>query len=66
MGPQMITDLKWDNTSSKILVTTQQGFVYEINKPNPLDVDNKESYEMMNYPMKEWRITMMEFQMKKN
>jgi hypothetical protein len=61
IGPQRITDLKWDNTSSKIIVTTQQGYVYEINKPNPLDVDNKESYEMENYPMKEWRITMMEF-----
>jgi len=56
-----ITDLKWDTTSSKVLVSCKNGFVYEVNKPNPLDVNNKETYLVENYPMKEWRIKMMEF-----
>jgi hypothetical protein len=56
-----VTDLKWDGTSSKILISCKNGYVYEMNKPNPLDVNNKETYLVENYPMKEWKIKMMEF-----
>lgn len=61
-----INDLKWSSDSNKILVCCSNGYVYEIEKPNLANVDTKDSYLIENYPMKAYKIKMMEFQMKKN
>ena len=39
----------------------EDGSVYEMEKPYPSQVDNRESYLIDNYPMKKWKIKMMEF-----
>jgi len=64
-GP-CVTDLKWDSTSSNILVSATDGYVYEIPKPQPAQISNKETFLIEDYPMRKWKIRMMEFQMKKN
>jgi WD40 repeat protein len=56
-----VTDLKWDATSTKILVSGDNGKVYEIQKPVPSQINNRETYLVENYPIKQWRIKMMEF-----
>lgn len=61
-----VTDLKWDGTSSKILVSCASGWVYELPKPNPANIQNRETFLVEDYPMRSWKIRMMEFQMKKN
>jgi len=61
-----VTDLKWDGTSSKILVSCANGWVYELPKPNPANINNRETFLVDDYPMRSWKIKMMEFQMKKN
>ena len=58
--------MKWDNTSTKVLVCCANGYVYELEKPNPTTVDTKDTYLVEDYPMRAWKIKMMEFQMKKN
>lgn len=39
-----VTDLKWDSTSSKILISADNGKVYEIQKPVPSQINNRETY----------------------
>jgi len=56
-----ITDLKWDGTSSNILVSADNGYVYEIPKPTAANIDNKETFLVEDYPMRKWKIKMMEF-----
>jgi hypothetical protein len=56
-----VTDLKWDSTSSNILVSASDGYVYEIPKPQPAQIDNKETFLIEDYPMRKWKIKMMEF-----
>lgn len=34
-GNPEVMDLKWDQSSSRVLVCTSSGYVYEIEKPNP-------------------------------
>jgi len=62
----VITDLKWSNNSQKIICSCSNGYIYELNKPSMSDVQNKESYLVEDYPIRSWKIKMMEFQMKKN
>lgn len=61
-----ITDLKWDSQSTKILVSTDKGRVYEYKKPVANEINNKETYLVEDYPYRMWQMKMMEFQMKKN
>jgi len=61
-----VTDLKWDNTSTKVLISADNGRVYEIARPNPASINNKETYLQEDYPIRSWQMKMMEFQMKKN
>ena len=61
-----INDLRWNAESTKILVATESGHVYEIERPDPAKVDTHDSYLIENYPMRRWQMKMMEFQMKKN
>jgi len=61
-----ITDFKWSNNSQKMLISCSNGYVYELKKPDVSSINNKESYLVENYPMRSWKIKMMEFQMKKN
>jgi WD40 repeat protein len=65
-SPTKITDLRWDANSTKILVSCTNGKVYQFERPNPKDIDNHETYLMTSFPYREWKIKMMEFQMKKN
>lgn len=63
----LINDLKWNAASTKIIVATESGYVYEITKP-PRDFDNSETFELKleGHPHRVWKMKMMEFQMKKN
>jgi len=61
-----INDLRWNSESTKILISTESGFVYEIERPDASKLDTNDSYLIENYPMRTWKIKMMEFQMKKN
>jgi WD40 repeat protein len=61
-----INDLKWDSHSTHILVATESGYVHEIERPDAAKLDTKDSYLIEDYPMRTWKIKMMEFQMKKN
>lgn len=61
-----INDLKWDTSSKHILVACESGYVYEIERPDPAKLDTSDSYLIENYPMRTWKMKMMEFQMKKN
>jgi len=61
-----INDLKWDTSSKHIIVACESGYVYEIERPDPAKLDTSDSYLIENYPMRTWKMKMMEFQMKKN
>jgi WD40 repeat protein len=61
-----INDIKWDTTSSRIIVACENGYVYEIERPDPANLDTSDSYHIADYPMRTWKMKMMEFQMKKN
>ena len=61
-----VNDLKWDNNSQKIIVCCESGYVYELNKPVKGQINNKETYQVDDYPMRVWKMKMMEFQKKKN
>jgi WD40 repeat protein len=62
----LVSDLKWDKNSQKVLVSSESGYVYELHKPVKGQVNNKETYLVEDYPYRSWRIKMMEFQKKKN
>jgi WD40 repeat protein len=63
---KQINDLKWDAKSEHILVATEAGYVHEIPRPDPTKLDVSDSYLIADYPMRTWKMKMMEFQMKKN
>ena len=65
-GSKRINDLKWDSSSQRILVACESGYLYEIERPDPAKLDTSDSYLIENYPMRTWKMKMMEFQMKKN
>lgn len=56
-----INDLKWDSKSEHILVATEAGYVHEIPKPDPSKLDTSDSYLIEDYPMRTWKMKMMEF-----
>ena len=58
--------MKWSADSNRVLVCCKNGYVYEIEKPNLASVNTKDSYLIENYPIRAFKIKMMEFQMKKN
>lgn len=64
--PTQITDLRWDSNSSRLLVACANGRVYQYERPIPKEIDNHETYLVSTLNFREWRIKMMEFQMKKN
>jgi len=47
-------------------VACENGYVYEIQRPDPTKVKCTDSYLIEDYPMRAWKIKMMEFQMKRN
>ena len=55
----------WDHVSKKFLVGCKNGYVYEFPIPDKNKINVKESF-LVEVPIKEWKIKMMEFQMKKN
>jgi hypothetical protein len=61
-----VNDLKWDAKSENILVCTESGHVHQIKRPDPAKLDVSDSYLIEDYPIRTWRMKMMEFQMKKN
>lgn len=61
-----VTDLKWDSSSTKIIISGDNGKVYELQKPLASQINNKETYLIENYDIKVYTIKMCEFQMKKN
>jgi hypothetical protein len=64
---KVITDMKWDFDSTRIIVSTDTGDVYELRKPEKDQIDrNRETYEITDYPMNHWQMKMMEEAMKKN
>lgn len=60
-----INDCTWDSNSRKFLVGCKNGRVYEIDRPDKSRLDVKESF-LVELKTREWKIKMMEFQMKKN
>lgn len=48
------------------MVACSNGWVYEFDRPKPQDIDNHETYLVTDLPYRQWKIKMMEFQMKKN
>lgn len=56
-----INDLKWDTTSQRIIIATESGYVYEIDKPDPSKLNTNDSYLIEDYPMRSWKMKMMEF-----
>ena len=48
------------------MVGCENGRVYQFDKPVPKDINNHETYLVTSLTFREWRIKMMEFQMKKN
>ena len=57
----IVNDFKWHSDSQKILLACKNGYVYEIEKPAPDHVDNKETFLLEDWPIKAWKIKMMEF-----
>jgi hypothetical protein len=47
-------------------VACANGRVYQYERPIPKEIDNHETYLVTTLNFREWRIKMMEFQMKKN
>jgi len=62
----VINDLTWDANSQNVLIGCKNGHVYELRRPNPREIDNTETYLLDQVPLRDWKIKMMEFQMKKN
>lgn len=56
-----INDIKWDTTSSRIIVACENGYIYEIERPDPMSLDTSDSYHIVDYPMRTWKMKMMEF-----
>lgn len=56
-----ITDFKWNPDDNSIIFGTESGYVYQVRRPKPNEIDNKDSYYWDNCDMKTWRIKMMEF-----
>lgn len=60
------TDFKWNPDDNSVIFGTTTGYVYQIRRPKPSEIKNKDSYLWENADIKKWRIKMMEFQMQKN
>jgi hypothetical protein len=56
-----INDLKWSADSNKVLVCCENGYTYEVGKPNIAEVDTSDSYLLADYPIRAYKIKMMEF-----
>jgi hypothetical protein len=65
-GPITVNDMRWDSDSSNLLVGCSNGFIYEVSRPRAQDIENTETFLTDVVPIRQWRIKMMEFQMKKN
>jgi len=61
-----INDFKWNDDDKSIIFGCNNGWLYEVGRPDPKIVDNKESFLLENPKMKCWSMKIMEFQMKKN
>ncbi len=56
-----VNDFKWNQDDNSIIFGCNTGYVYEIRRPKPNEIDNKDSYQWINPDMKTWRIKIMEF-----
>lgn len=52
--------MRWDTLSKKIICGCENGNVFEVEKPNPKNVDNTETF-LVDLPKREWKMKMMEF-----
>lgn len=59
--PIHINDMRWDSSSTHLLVGCSNGHVYEIERPRAQDIDNTETFLTDSIRIKNWRIKMMEF-----
>ena len=57
----LINDFKWAHDEESLLFGCNNGYVYEVMRPNPNKIDNKDSYYWDNAPIKDWGIKIMEF-----
>ena len=58
--------MRWNIDSSSLLVGCSNGVVYDVWRPRAEDIDNTETFLTDAVTIKQWKIKMMEFQMKKN
>lgn len=62
--PSKINSIEWHVTSEKVLIALQSGSVVEVNRPDKDSIDTGHSFEI-SLPQREWKLKMMEFQIKK-
>lgn len=56
-----INDFKWNPDDESVIFGCANGFVHQIRKPKPSEIDNSDSYYWQDPPLKTWRIKIMEF-----
>jgi hypothetical protein len=61
-----ICDAFWNSDDKSIVFSCENGFVYQIRRPDPAEINNQETYYWDNADVKEWCIKIMDFQMAKN
>lgn len=61
-----INAARWEPDDKSIVFACDNGRLYKVRRPEPEEIDNKESYYWDNADVKEWCIKIMEFQMAKN
>jgi hypothetical protein len=40
-----VNDFKWNDADTYVLIGCTNGYVYQVNRPNPEKIDNSDSYE---------------------
>ena len=61
-----LNDFKFCEDDKNILFGCQNGSVYKVERPNPKNINNSDSYLWEDAPITTWVIKLMDFQMKKN
>jgi len=61
-----INDFSWNPDDKSVLFGCNNGSVFQVDRPDPTEIDNSDSYYWDQARVKEWVIKIMEFQMQKN
>lgn len=56
-----ITDFKWNPDDNSVIFGCDNGFVHQVRRPKPNEINSKDSYLWEDVDMQSWRIKMMEF-----